>query len=48
MIDEAGMVGTRHWSVLSHAEQARAKVVLIGDPQQLQAIEAGAALPVDP
>src|SRR3546814_18394750 len=30
-------------SVLSHAEQAGAKVVLVGDPVQLQAIEAGAA-----
>src|SRR3546814_17343133 len=29
--------------VLSHAELAGAKVVLVGDPEQLQAIEAGAA-----
>jgi hypothetical protein len=29
--------------VLSHAAEAGAKVVLIGDPQQLQSIEAGAA-----
>ncbi|MGJ5222081.1 AAA family ATPase, partial [Bradyrhizobium oligotrophicum] len=29
--------------VLSHAAEAGAKVVLVGDPQQLQAIEAGAA-----
>src|SRR4051812_15755416 len=29
--------------VLSHAVEARAKVVLVGDPEQLQAIEAGAA-----
>jgi AAA domain len=29
--------------VLSHAADAGAKVVLVGDPQQLQAIEAGAA-----
>jgi Ti-type conjugative transfer relaxase TraA len=44
VIDEAGMVGTRQMErVLSHAEAAGAKVVLVGDPQQLQAIEAGAA-----
>src|SRR3546814_6584251 len=44
MIDEAGMIGTRQMEcVLSHAEQAGAKVVLVGDPEQLQAIEAGAA-----
>ncbi len=44
VIDEAGMVGTRQMErVLSHARDAEAKVVLVGDPQQLQAIEAGAA-----
>jgi Ti-type conjugative transfer relaxase TraA len=44
VIDEAGMVGTRQLErVLSHAAVAGAKVVLVGDPQQLQAIEAGAA-----
>ena len=44
VIDEAGMVGTRQLErVLSHAAQAGAKVVLVGDPQQLQSIEAGAA-----
>lgn len=44
VIDEAGMVGTRQMErVLSHAANAGAKVVLVGDPQQLQAIEAGAA-----
>ena len=44
VIDEAGMVGTRQMDrVVSHAENAGAKVVLVGDPQQLQAIEAGAA-----
>ena len=44
VIDEAGMVGTRQLErVLSYAADARAKVVLVGDPQQLQAIEAGAA-----
>lgn len=44
VIDEAGMVGTRQMERLaSHAADAGAKLVLIGDPQQLQAIEAGAA-----
>ena len=44
VIDETGMVGTRQMErVLSHAADAGAKVVLVGDPQQLQAIEAGAA-----
>src|SRR3546814_16899051 len=46
VIDEAGMIGTRQMEcVLSHAEQAGAKVGLVGDPEQLQAIEAGAASP---
>ncbi|MFO1110457.1 MAG: Ti-type conjugative transfer relaxase TraA [Bradyrhizobium sp.] len=44
VIDEAGMVGTRQLErVLSHAADADAKVVLVGDPKQLQSIEAGAA-----
>lgn len=44
VIDEAGMIGSRQMErVLSAAEDAGAKVVLVGDPQQLQAIEAGAA-----
>jgi Ti-type conjugative transfer relaxase TraA len=44
VIDEAGMVGTRQLErMLSHAAEAGAKVVLVGDPQQLQSIEAGAA-----
>ena len=44
VIDEAGMVGTRQLErILSHAAEAGAKVVLVGDPQQLQSIEAGAA-----
>jgi Ti-type conjugative transfer relaxase TraA len=43
VIDEAGLVGTRQLArVLQSAEQAGAKVVLVGDPEQLQAIEAGA------
>jgi Ti-type conjugative transfer relaxase TraA len=44
VIDEAGLIGTRQLArVLEHAEKAGAKVVLVGDPEQLQAIEAGAA-----
>ena len=44
VIDEAGMIGSRQMErVLSHANEAGAKVVLVGDPEQLQAIEAGAA-----
>ena len=44
VIDEAGMIGTRQMErVLSAAQDAGAKVVLVGDPEQLQAIEAGAA-----
>ncbi|NML13097.1 Ti-type conjugative transfer relaxase TraA, partial [Sphingobium sp. AR-3-1] len=44
VIDEAGMIGTRQMErVLGAAERAGAKVVLVGDAEQLQAIEAGAA-----
>jgi Ti-type conjugative transfer relaxase TraA len=44
VIDEAGLVGTRQLArVLEAVEKAGAKVVLVGDPEQLQAIEAGAA-----
>lgn len=44
VIDEAGMIGLRQMErLLSAAENAGAKVVLVGDPEQLQAIEAGAA-----
>ncbi|WP_336975232.1 Ti-type conjugative transfer relaxase TraA [Sphingobium aromaticiconvertens] len=44
VIDEAGMVGTRQMErILSQATNAGTKVVLVGDPEQLQAIEAGAA-----
>ncbi|MNS37673.1 ATP-dependent RecD-like DNA helicase [compost metagenome] len=43
VIDEAGMVGTRQMRrVLDAAERGGAKVVMVGDPEQLQAIEAGA------
>jgi len=44
VIDEAGMLGTRQLErVMLEAERRGAKVVLVGDPEQLQAIEAGAA-----
>jgi len=45
VVDEAGMVGTRQMlRVMEEAKQAGAKVVLVGDIRQLQAIEAGAAM----
>jgi Ti-type conjugative transfer relaxase TraA len=43
VIDEAGLVGTRQLArMMENVEKAGAKVVLVGDPEQLQAIEAGA------
>ena len=44
VVDEAGMIGSRQLGrVLERARAAGAKVVLVGDAEQLQAIEAGAA-----
>lgn len=44
VIDEAGMVGSRQLSrVLAQADRSGAKVVLVGDPEQLQPIGPGAA-----
>jgi Ti-type conjugative transfer relaxase TraA len=44
VIDEAGMIGTRQMErVMAEAAKRGAKLVLVGDPEQLQAIEAGAA-----
>ncbi len=44
VVDEAGMIGSRQMErLLSAAQSAGAKVVLVGDPEQLQAMEAGAA-----
>jgi len=44
VVDEAGMVGSRQMArMLSAVQDAGAKLVLVGDPEQLQAIEAGAA-----
>jgi ATP-dependent exoDNAse (exonuclease V) alpha subunit len=42
VVDEAGMLGSRKLArLLDHAEQAQAKVVLVGDDRQLAAIDAG-------
>jgi conjugative relaxase-like TrwC/TraI family protein len=42
IVDEAGMVSTRQMhAVLSAAREAGARVVLVGDTAQLQAVEAG-------
>jgi Ti-type conjugative transfer relaxase TraA len=44
VIDEAGMVGTRQLdALLNHAQDAGAKVVLVGDDKQLPEIAAGGA-----
>jgi len=42
LVDEAAMVGSEHLArEIDHAEAAGAKLVLIGDPEQLGPIEAG-------
>jgi Ti-type conjugative transfer relaxase TraA len=44
VVDEAGMVGSRQLSrVIGEADRAGAKIVLVGDPEQLQPIGPGAA-----
>jgi hypothetical protein len=44
LMDEAGMVSTRMMAqTLAHAEKTGAKVILVGDPDQLKAVEAGDA-----
>jgi len=44
VIDEAGMVGSKQLSrFVTEADMAGAKIVLVGDPEQLQPIGAGAA-----
>ena len=44
VVDEAGMLSSRQMArLMEEANRGGAKVVLVGDPQQLQAIEAGAA-----
>jgi len=45
VIDEAGMAGTRNLAPILHAaDEAGAKVVLVGDPHQLPEIDAGGVL----
>jgi conjugative relaxase-like TrwC/TraI family protein len=45
LVDEAGMVDSATLArLISHAENARAKLVLVGDPEQLGEIEAGGLL----
>lgn len=42
LVDEAGMVGSEHLArLIGHADDAQAKLVLVGDPEQLGPIEAG-------
>jgi ATP-dependent exoDNAse (exonuclease V) alpha subunit len=42
VVDEAAMVGSRKLArLLAHAEQAQAKVVLVGDDRELASIDAG-------
>jgi ATP-dependent exoDNAse (exonuclease V) alpha subunit len=43
VIDEAGMIGTRQLERYCRQAERPGQVVLVGDPEQLQAIEAGAA-----
>jgi Ti-type conjugative transfer relaxase TraA len=44
VVDEAGMIGTRQLErIVREVENRQAKLVLVGDPEQLQAIDAGAA-----
>ena len=43
VIDEAGMVSLKDMAAITRfAKQARCKVILLGDPEQLQPIMAGA------
>ena len=45
ILDEASMIGSRQMSeILEKANEANAKIVLVGDTRQLQPIEAGGAL----
>lgn len=42
VIDEAGMVGTKQLArTINHVQLSGAKIVLVGDPEQLQPIQAG-------
>jgi conjugative relaxase-like TrwC/TraI family protein len=44
VVDEAAMAGTRQARLLDYAAAADAKVVLVGDPRQIPAVEAGGLL----
>jgi conjugative relaxase-like TrwC/TraI family protein len=47
VVDEAGMLGTRHLArLLAHVHAARGKLVLVGDPKQLPSIEAAGLFPL--
>ncbi len=42
VVDEAGMVGTKQLArMIKHAQLSGTKIVLVGDPEQLQPIQAG-------
>lgn len=44
VVDEAGMLSSRQMArIVSEVNNSGAKLILVGDPEQLQAIEAGAA-----
>jgi len=44
VLDEAGMVGSRQLTeLMTHVQKAGAKLILVGDAEQLQAIDAGGA-----
>ncbi len=44
VVDEAGMLSSEQMALMvSEVERANAKLILVGDPEQLQAINAGAA-----
>jgi ATP-dependent exoDNAse (exonuclease V) alpha subunit len=45
VVDEAGLLSSREThALLSEVERAQAKVILVGDRRQLQAISAGPSL----
>jgi conjugative relaxase-like TrwC/TraI family protein len=47
VVDEAGMLGTRHLGrLLAHTQAARGKLVLVGDPKQLPSIDASGLFPL--
>ena len=47
IVDEAGMVETRHWHrLIRQIEKSGAKLLVLGDPEQLQAVGAGGGLHV--